>query len=156
MNFQPQRDMLGFIAMALVAASAFYFFTWSPSEKKIVSPISFLQQEKSKPTVGGDCGDLVSQCVAVAETKLTGCIKSEAKAKLGELLAAPLKSPACDDARQKMESQCEPGCQLDFSSILVVPGEIRISTISQPDEFGQCLVRGSRPVSVRGRCQRSG
>ncbi len=147
------RDYLIVFGIVFVAVFSFYISLRGDMQNaQAARPTEDAIVLAAKQAADAACGDIVEQCVALVETKLDECDKPAAKTKLERLLSGPLKMPACKNISEQMEQNCPKGCALDYSDLLIIPGEVKVGFMAPQDEFGQCLVRGSRPVSIRGRC----
>ena len=108
----------------------------------------------NNPLAGkSNCGEFVERCIARGEVNIDGCDDALAREKLAELLRAPLQGPACAKVVKEMEANCAQGCELDYGSMVVIPGELNVAYTSTVDEFGRCQVRGSRQVSLAAHCR---
>lgn len=97
------------------------------------------------------CGPVIDQCRATAEAKVSQCSQGGARTKIESLLSKPLQAEGCLDIEQRLNSQCARGCELDYMSLLVVPGDLEISL--EPGEGEGCLARGQQVVTVHGKCR---
>ena len=101
---------------------------------------------------GAPCGSSAGSCLADYEVKAEGCEQVRSREKIANVLANPIAAGSCATIEAQLQQGCAPGCQLDSSSLVIVPGKIEYMTDPQRDGLGRCTVRGKRAVRVSGEC----
>jgi len=103
------------------------------------------------------CTSSVVRCVASAEVAIEGianepCNPAKARQRLESDLHAPLESSGCRDAMTKLAMGCPPGCSLEPSNPLIVPGALDVHVDDAPNENGMCRATGTITVVLKGAC----
>lgn len=101
---------------------------------------------------GSPCGSTSGSCLAETELKSEGCEKNKTKEKLSRTLANPTTVGGCSTIEAQLQQGCAPGCQLDLSSLVIVPGKVEFTVDSERDALGRCIIKGKRPVRVSADC----
>lgn len=94
------------------------------------------------------CGDVTGDCEAFAQTD--ECSRKQARELLGQMLENPMKTQKCENIVGEIEKSCPFGCNLDYSSLIVVPGKMQFRFREEED---RCVATGQRPVKVKATCR---
>ncbi|OVE80042.1 hypothetical protein BVY02_01595 [bacterium J17] len=155
---QKQLVSIAIVFFALLIVLVGFLLWFISSENSPIRSFESIDASDTMAAVGAvftpvECGKVIGDCVAEVEVKIDSCVPKKAKEVIDAQLSRPLETEPCRDLELSLRASCAANCELDFSSLLVVPGKARYFLQPTADEFGSCLARGKKPVSVRGTCK---
>jgi hypothetical protein len=133
------------LMVVIIIGILFLWIIWGKSSDSDIQPPPKLS--------AADCGEILDACQVSTTLKLDSCKKDFAEKRLHEALGKPLEIPTCRDLHFTLSSRCPASCQLDYDTVIAVPGRIVIEGSDIPDESGRCAYTGTRQVSVRASCR---
>lgn len=98
------------------------------------------------------CYSMVEECESKVSMKLNSCNRTEAKSLLMKALKSPLKIDACRSFINNLTGKCSEGCYPDYSSLVPIPGRVKVKLVDKRDSEGICVAVGTRPVSLSFNC----
>ena len=109
---------------------------------------------KSQPLpLRGKCGHVVSDCKATQVRASAACDELSLRRQIETALADPMQIEECAQAVRQLVHLCPPGCQIDYQSVLVVPGSVKSTKMEKLDDLPQCQMKGERAVTIRANCE---
>ena len=121
-----------------------------PADNKSKGPSWFSPKANSSDT-SNICFRVVTSCSAEAELTLDSCDELYAKSVLENILSTPLSIGNCAATMRDIELECPEGCRADFTSLMSLPGDMKITDNKTLQEKA-CLIKGLRKVSISMNC----
>jgi hypothetical protein len=145
-------SILLLVAVIVIAGVAFQNLV--PSSTGFSEPKKELpagnEPEKTKPKLY--CPSVSRTCKVKTELRTENCQEEAAIREVESSLGNPLEIKECQDAEAALAEDCALGCRFDYSSLMVISGQVKADFSPDKDESGKCLVKGRRTVTIKASC----
>ena len=148
-----ERDILLLVAVVLIGFISYKSLTKKADESSpATSSQSAVEEADPLAPTPKTCGEIIERCTAIASVTSKQCSEKSLKNEVANQLSAPLNAEGCKGVSSKLSSSCPNECEFDYSNQLIIPGELTVRAITEPNEDGFCFAKGSRSITVRGSC----
>lgn len=148
-----ERDILLLIAVVLIGFISYKSLTKRADQSGATpSSQSATQEVEQIAPTSKSCGEIIERCTATASVTSKQCSEKSLKNEVASQLSAPLNAEGCKGISSKLSNSCPDECGFDYSNQLVIPGELTVKAITEPNDDGFCFAKGSRSITVRGSC----
>lgn len=144
----------GIVILLGIVAIAIQLRYRSSSPPEMPSDVAAPAPMEAPIPAGQSCGTVTVQCTATAGLHSPSCDREAAVEELAAAVSQPLQTPGCSGAEMQLQQSCPSDCNLEPSSLLVIPGKPEYRFADGPDESGDCSVSARRPVTLSGECVR--